>query len=189
MTRFRTTLIAATLAAAAIIPAQAAQTLNAGKSQIGFTFKQMNTPADGSFKRFAANVDFDPAKPEATKAEFSVDLTSIDTGSPDGDSEAKKKAWFNTAATPKATFTAKSVKSLGNGKFEARGPLTIKGVSRDVVSTFTAKQNGADLQLDGSFPLLRLQYKLGDGDWADTGAVADEVLVKYRFVLNGKAGK
>ena len=165
----------------------AAQTIVPQKSQLNFAFSQMNTPVDGSFKNFTAKVNFDPAKPATAKAEIIVDLASIDVGGPDGNNEAKKKAWFDIANTPKATFVATSVKALGAGKFETKGKLTMKGLTRDVVGTMTAKPVGNDLLLEGSVPLLRLQYKIGDGAWADTGTVADEVTVKYKLLLTGKA--
>ncbi|WP_373974745.1 YceI family protein [Chitinibacter sp. SCUT-21] len=181
-------LLAATLLIGAL-GAQAAQTLVPQKSRIGFSFSQMNTPVDGLFKTYTTAIDFDPAKPESAKAQIVVDLASIDVGGPDGNAEAKKKAWFDVAAFPKGTFTATSVKALGGGKFETRGKLTIKGISRDVVGQMSAKQQGAELILEGSVPLLRLNYKLGDGAWADTGTVANEVTVKYKLVLTGKAGQ
>ena len=31
--------------------------------------------------------------------------------------------------------------------------------------------------------MKRLQFKIGEGPWADTDTVADEVLVRFRFVL------
>lgn len=164
----------------------AAQTIVPQKSQLNFAFKQMNTPVDGSFKNFTAKVNFDPSKPETAKAEIIVDLASIDVGGPDGNNEAKKKAWFDVATTPKATFTATSVKALGGGKFETKGKLTMKGLTRDVTGSMNTKAVGNDL-LEGSVPLLRLQYKIGDGVWADTGTVADEVTVKYKLLLTGKA--
>ncbi|QLG88258.1 YceI family protein [Chitinibacter bivalviorum] len=183
----RPLLLAALLATS--IGAQAAQTLVPQKSKLGFVFSQMNTPVDGSFKNYTATIDFDPAKPEAASAQIVIDLASIDVGGPDGNAEAKKKAWFDVAANPKGTFTATTVKALGGGKFETKGKLTIKGISREVVGQMTAKQQGAELVLEGTVPLLRLNYKLGDGAWADTGTVADEVAVKYKLVLTGKAGK
>ena len=164
----------------------AAQTVVAQKSQINFSFQQMNTPVDGGFKNFTAKINFDPTKPQTAKAEIIVDLASIDVGGPDGNAEAKKKAWFDVTNTPKATFTANSVKALGGGKFETKGKLTMKGLTRDVVGTMNAKAIGNDLMLEGSIPLLRLQYKIGDGVWSDTGTVADEVIVKYKLLLTGK---
>ncbi len=163
--------------------AMAQQKIDPAKSRIRFVTKQMNVPVEGAFGKFDASVAFDPAKPEATQAHFEVDLGSIDLGSDEGNTEAKRKAWLNVDAFPKASFVASSVRSLGGGKFEAQGPLTIKGVSQNVVAPFTVTDAGGVRTVEGEFPLKRLQYKIGEGPWADTETVADEVLVRFRFVL------
>ncbi len=52
------------------------QVLN-DKSSISFGYKQMNVPLDGKFKKFVAQIDFDPAKPEAAQAKFDITIASI----------------------------------------------------------------------------------------------------------------
>ena len=173
-------------AALAAFPAAAQQKIIPAKSSIRFVTKQMNVPVEGEFKKFDASVAFDPAKPEATKAEFEVDLGSIDLGNAEGETEAKRKAWLNIDAFPKARFVASSVKALGGGKFEAAGPLTIKGVSQNVVAPFTLSEAAGVRTVEGQFPLKRLQFKIGEGPWSDTDTVADEVLVRFRFALSVK---
>jgi polyisoprenoid-binding protein YceI len=163
--------------------AAAQQKIDAAKSQIRFITKQMNVPVEGAFKKFDGTVTFDPAKPEATKAEFEVDLGSIDLGNAEGDTEAKRKAWLNVEAFPKAKFVAASVKSLGGGKFEARGPLTIKGTSQEIVVPLTVTEAAGVRTVDGQFTLKRLKYKIGEGAWSDTDTVADDVQVRFRFTL------
>ena len=176
---------AVTIAAALALPAwaQAPQKIIPAKSSIRFVTKQMNVPVEGQFRKFDATVAFDPAKPETTKADFEVDLGSIDLGNDEGETEAKGKAWLSVALFPKATFKAASVKSLGAGKYEARGALTIKGISQQVVAPFTLVDAAGVRTVEGQFPLKRLQYKIGEGPWADTETVADEVLVRFRFTL------
>jgi polyisoprenoid-binding protein YceI len=161
----------------------AQQKIIPAKSQIRFVTRQMNVPVEGQFRKFDATVAFDPARPEAAKAQFEVDLGSIDLGNEEGETEARRKPWLNVPAFPKATFVASSVKALGGGKFEARGPLTIKGVSREVVAPFTFTEAGGVRTVEGQFPLKRLQYNIGEGQWSDTDTVADEVLVRFRFAL------
>jgi hypothetical protein len=39
----------------------------------------------------------------------------------------------------------------------------------------------------GSFAIKRLGFKIGDNEWSDTSLVADEVQVKFNFVLTGVA--
>jgi polyisoprenoid-binding protein YceI len=163
--------------------AQAPQKVVPERSQIRFAFKQMNVPVEGRFRKFDATVAFDPLKPEATKAEFEVDLGSIDLGNADGETEARRKAWLNVEAFPKAKFVAASVKATAPGRYEATGPLTIKGITHNINAPFTFTEGGGMRTVEGSFGLKRLPFKIGEGPWADTETVADDVSVRFKFVI------
>ena len=165
------------------VMAQAPQKIDAAKSSIRFVTKQMNVPVEGQFRKFDGTVAFDPAKLQSTQAQFEVDLGSIDLGNAEGETEAKRKLWFNVDAFPKARFAASSVKQLAPGKYEAAGALTIKGTTQNIVVPFALTDAAAARTVEGQFPLKRLQYKIGEGQWSDTDTVADEVLVRFRFVL------
>ncbi len=182
MTRTLLLLTAALLAAAPLL-AQAPQRIVPDKSYIRFVTKQMNVPVEGKFKKFDATVAFDPKKPEATRADFEVDLASIDLGAPEGDTESQRPLWFDTQRFPKAKFVASTVKPTGPNKFEAAGALTIKGTTQNITTPFTLTEAGGQRTVDGQFTLKRLQFKIGEKQWADTDTVADDVLVRYRFVL------
>ena len=153
------------------------------KSAVAFISKQMNVPVEGAFKKFSAQIGIDPAKPEAGRARIEIDLASIDAGNSDANDEVKGKSWFNTREFPAASFTSNAVKSLGGGRFEATGKMTIKGKTLESRAPFTLKQEKGILILDGTFPLKRLDYGIGSGTWSDTSVVADEVLIKFHFVL------
>ena len=157
--------------------------VQADKSSIIFVSKQMSVPVEGVFKKFTAQVRIDPAKPEAGIAHIEIDLASIDAGSADADEEVKGKNWFNVAEFPRAVFVASSVKSLGGGKFEATGKMTIKGKSMDVRAPFTLKEGMSGLIIDVVFVLKRLDFGIGSGLWSDTSVVADEVQIKLHLVL------
>ena len=171
------------VAAVAAFPVLAQQKIVPAKSSIRFVTRQMNVPVEGQFKKFDATVAFDPAKPESTKAEFEVDLASIDLGNEEGETEAKRKLWLNVESFPKAKFVAATVKNLGPGRYEASGPLTIKGVTGNIVAPFTLTETAGTRLVEGQFPLKRLQFKIGEAQWSDTDTVADEVLVRFRFTL------
>ena len=153
------------------------------KSRIAFVSKQMGVPVEGGFRKFAAQIAFDPARPEAGRAQIEIELASIDAGSTEADEEVKGKGWFNTREFPTAKFVASGVKALGGGRYEAKGRMTIKGRTRDVVAPFTYKADGASAVLEGSIPVMRLQFGVGEGVWSDTATVADEVQVKFRFTV------
>ncbi|MFY8042751.1 MAG: YceI family protein, partial [Rhodoferax sp.] len=109
----------------------AQQKLVPAQSEIVFVSKQMGVPVEGRFKKFDAQIAFDPAKPDASKVAFTVDIASATMGVPESDAELPRPNWFNTAKFPQATFQSTAVKGLGGGKFEVSGKLSIKGASRD----------------------------------------------------------
>jgi polyisoprenoid-binding protein YceI len=158
----------------------------AAKSSLSFVYKQMNVPVDGQFKSFRAKIAFDPAKPAAAKAEFEIDLASIDAGSKDANDEVAGKAWFDTRQFPVAKFVAASVKPLGNNRFEVAGKMSIKGKTLDLATPVTMTQQGNSASFDGSLVLKRADYAIGDGIWADFGTVANEIQIKFRLVATSK---
>ena len=156
------------------------------KSAINFAYKQMNVAMDGKFKKFSAQLSFDPAKPAAAKATIDVDLASIDAGSSDADQEVAGKQWFNTKAFPSAKFVSSSVKTLGGNKYEVAGQLNIKGKTQEVIvpATFTAQGNTG--VFDGSFTIRRADFAIGEGSWAKFDVVANDVLIKFRITAASK---
>lgn len=175
------------LALIAVLPLTAAaaefNTVQLDKSRVGFVSRQMGVPVEGGFTKFAAQVAFDPARPEAGRARVDIELASIDTGNAEADEEAKGKHWFGVREFPRAEFVSSGVRALGAGRFEARGRMSIKGRTREIVAPFTLRMVGADAVLEGTLPIMRLQYGIGEGMWADTATVADEVLVRFRFIV------
>jgi len=184
---FTTTLRASVLATAALFAtaAMAQQALVPAQSSIHFTAKQLGVPMNGHFKQFDAQVQFDTAKPETSKIHFTVDTGSATMGSKETDSNLLSADWFNIAKFPKATFDSSAVKALGGGKYQVDGTLTIKGNTEKVSVPVQLTQSGANTVATGTLPLKRLTFKIGDGDWADTSMVADEVTVQFKLTLTG----
>lgn len=174
------------LALAACSSAAWAQTkLVPAGSEIVFVSKQMGVPVEGRFKKFDAQVDFDPKKPAAGRISLNVDLGSVSLGAPEVQAELSKPEWFDAAHFPKAGFQSASIKAVGAGKFEVGGKLTLKGQTQDTVVPVVLSQAGGLTTASGSFVLKRLAYKVGGGDWADPSLVADDVQVKFKLVLSG----
>lgn len=167
------------------LQAGAQQKLLPAQSDIGFTFKQMGVPVDGRFKKFDAQVHFDAAKLTSSTVNLTVDIASATLGTPEIDAELPKAPWFNTAKFPQATFASSAFKSLGAGKYEVSGKLSVKGQSQNIVVPLTMTQVGANTTAVGVFPIKRLAFKIGENEWADTSMVADDVQVKFKLTLSG----
>lgn len=158
--------------------------VQASKSTLAFAYKQMGVPMEGKFRKFAARIAFDPDKITAAQAQIEVNPADIDTGLSDADSEVLGKKWFNAKAYPSVQFVSSGVKALGGNRYEVLGKLSIKGKSQDISAIFTFKPEGAAGVFDGAFILKRLDYAIGEGEWTDVSAVANEVQVKFHIVTN-----
>ncbi len=166
-------------------PVFAQQKLIAENSEIVFISKQMGVPVEGRFKKFDAQVAFDPAKPATSRVAFTVDTGSATLGVPETDAELPKAVWFNVPKFPQATFESGSIKAVGAGRYEVAGKLRIKGVVHDVLVPVSLTQTGASTTAAGSFVIKRLVFKIGENEWADTSMVADDVQVRFKLALSG----
>jgi polyisoprenoid-binding protein YceI len=84
-----------------------------------------------------------------------------------------------------AQFQSTAIKALGAGKFEVAGKLSIKGAVREVVVPVTLVQSAASTMATGAFVLKRLNFKIGENEWADTSLLADDVQVHFKLALTG----
>jgi polyisoprenoid-binding protein YceI len=154
-------------------------------SEIGFSMKQMGVPVDGKFGKFTAQITLDPKKPETGNVAFTIDTGSARFGSPELDAETPKPVWLSVAKFPQATFQSTAIKGTGGGKFEVAGKLTIKGATQNVTVPVQVVQSGASSTATGSFTIKRLEFKIGEGEWADTSMVANDVQVRFKLALSG----
>ena len=69
---------------------------------------------------------------------------------------------------------------VGRAKWDAWNG--VKGKSTDVSFPLAVKKDGATQVFDGALPIKRLTYNVGEGEWKDTGMVADEVTIKFHIV-------
>ncbi len=182
------TATALALGAALLSPfiAPALAQLDTAKSSVVAISKQMGVPVEGVFKRFSAQLSFDPARPAEGRASVEIDIASFDLGDADFNRETAKKEWFDAAKFPKATFVTSAIKPAAAGKFEAAGKLTIKGITRDVIAPVSFRAEGGQQVFEGVLPIRRLQFNIGEGEWKDTSTVADEVQIRFRIVTAKK---
>jgi len=161
-----------------------AQGVLVDKSEIRFVAKQLGVTVEGKFRHFKANVVLNSKAIASSKADIEIDLGSIDLASDESEKEVKSQPWFDTGKFPAARFTSTAIRDVGGAKYEVAGKLSIKGITRDLVVPITVTRDAAGNRVaQGTFVVKRLEYKLGEGMWADTDTVADPVTVQVRMVL------
>ncbi|OHX17048.1 YceI family protein [Chromobacterium sphagni] len=179
-------LLAAALSAPLAAHAVEFTSIQQDKSNIAFGYKQMGVGMQGHFKKFSAQLSFDPAKPAAAKAAFNVDIASIDTGSAEANDQVADKDWFNTKQYPTARFVSSAIRSLGGNRYQVDGKLTIKGKTQAVSTTATMAPQGNAAVFDGAFVIKRADFAIGEGDWKDFGTVANEIQIKFHLLARAK---
>jgi polyisoprenoid-binding protein YceI len=154
------------------------------RSDIRFVSKQMGVNVEGRFRKWKANVDFRPSELARSKAEFEIELASVDLASEDSEAELRRQPWFDTAKFPVARFASTSIRDLGGDRYEIAGTLSMKGMAKDITVPVALKKDASGNRVaEGQFTLRRLDFRIGEGVWSDTGAVANEVVVRLRMVL------
>jgi polyisoprenoid-binding protein YceI len=144
----------------------------------------MGVKFDGRFSKWTADVVFDPKALAASKAVLDIDLGSIDLASEESEKEAKGPLWFNAAKFPTAHFVSTAIRDLGGNRYEVAGKLTLKGITHDCVVPLTVAADPAGNRVaQGAFSIRRLDYRIGEGEWADTGTVDNDIVVRVRIVL------
>ncbi|WP_179401851.1 YceI family protein [Burkholderia guangdongensis] len=171
------------LAAASLVASGAARAdVDAAKSKVSVIAKQMNVPTEGVFKKFSAQVRFDPAKAAQGSAQVSIDVGSYDLGDPMYNDQVAGKDWFDAKDYPRATFVSTAIAPAGGNKYNVTGKLTIKGKTQTLTVPVTVTQSGATQTFDGVLPIKRSAFDVGTGEWKDTSVVADDVQIKFHIV-------
>lgn len=145
--------------------------------------KQLGVPVVGEFKSFAANVKIDPQQPAAGSVTVEVDTTSIDIGLEDFNHELRTKTWFDSRQYPKATFASRTIAAAGNARLQVSGELTIKGTTRAISFPVTVTAEAGNRVFEGTVPIRRTEFNVGEGEWRATDTVADEVQIRFRIVV------
>lgn len=123
------------------------------------------------FDSFDAHYDYDPARPEASRIEVSIDANSLDVGNPKTSRQFARE-FLGADANPTITFVSTAIERQG-AHGVVKGDLTFDGVTRPV---------NLDVQFNGAGPGLLGGHRMGfsataDIDRAEFGSKAWSSLV------------
>lgn len=102
-------------------------------STAGFAVRHMMvSTVRGSFSGLKGTVDYDPANLDASKANLTIDATTVDTRNENRDKDLRSAKFFDVEKYPTITFVSKRVIPQGQGKFQLLGDMTMHGVTKEV---------------------------------------------------------
>ena len=146
---------------------------------------------EGSFRVFDGTVEHTKADWSDAKISFTVDVNSINTDNEYRDKHLKGDDFFNAEKYPAMTFKSTSFKPLGNNKYELKGELTIRDITKPVKFdvTFGGVSIGSKTDKAGfkaTTTINRFDYNLKWDKATETGSlvVGKDVEISVRIELD-----
>lgn len=111
-------------------------TLDLAHSEVHFKIKHLViSTITGSFNIFSGSlttVTVDHNDFANAAFDMLIDVYSIDTNNPDRDEHLKSPDFFNADLYPQMKFHSTSFKHIRGDEYKLTGPLTIKGITKEV---------------------------------------------------------
>ena len=115
-------------------------------ASINFSIKHLGySVLTGRFDTFSGDFSYDPAKPEASTVNVTIDTNSINSNHAERDKHLRSSEFLNVDKFPKATFVSKKIVLDGDKKeFDIIGDLTLNGVTKSVTIDVEKVGEGKD---------------------------------------------
>ncbi len=154
------------------------------KSRISFTATQNNAPIKGEFKKFNGDIHFDPSKLNESHIKMSVDMNSVAGAFEELSSMLRTLDWFDTAKYPAGTFNSTEITKVDDKNFKIKGEMNVRDKKEPVTFDVILDENTpTQMRLHGTTNIKRTAFGVGQGDWADTTDVKDDVKVDFNLEL------
>ena len=150
-------------------------------SRLAFKGQVNGQSFDGVFKKWDAEIAFDPKTLKGSRIAVGIDMPSAVTGDPTRDQMLPTGDWFAAQRFPKAQFVSTQVTPAGPGRYQAVGDLTLKGQTRRVTLPFTLQIAKNVAHMEGGLAIDRRQFGIGQGQFAGADTVAAEVQILVRL--------
>ena len=149
---------------------------------LSFEATQAGARFTGHFERFTADIAFDPAAPADCRFDVTINTASAQTGESQRDGLLQGQDFFWVERYPAASFRGSGCQPAESG-FELAGELTLRGVTRPVSLRFDFEPGPDGSRLTGATTLRRLDFGVGQGEWAATQWVGGDVTVRFDLAL------
>ena len=143
-------------------------------TSFGFTVKHMmisNVP--GEFNKFDGQIIYGPSDLANSKANVTIDVSSINTGNDKRDAHLKSPDFFDAAKFPTITFVSTRFTPM-----TITGLLTMKGITKEIIIPVTISgpvktmTGGQAIGITGSVIINRQDYGINWNKTLDQGGVA-----------------
>lgn len=169
------------------LPAMAANwALEPAESTVSFKYSYEGTPYEGEFRNVEALFDIDPINPGSCQFSVTIPIADISVDSPEVLDYLLDIELFDVDQFPTATFKAEKCRLESGSAFVADGSLTIRDQTRPISFPFNLDVELYDGQvgfhLTSEVTIQRLDFGVGQGYWANTASIPNDVVVAVDVV-------
>jgi polyisoprenoid-binding protein YceI len=158
-------------------------------SSVAFSIRHLVSRTSGRFNDFAGTIKYDPAHPEKTSAEATIQVSSIDTDNEKRDGHLRSADFFNAEKFPTITFKSTKAKAK-DGAIHLTGDFTMHGVTKSITLPVEILGTGANPfnkkpQAGFAAELTIKRSDYGVNTWSDVASVlGDEVKISLTVEAN-----
>lgn len=155
-------------------------------SRLFFEATEAGRPVRGEFRRFDADIAFDPARPETARVVVRIATLSAETGRIMHDQALQDGDWFAPAQFPEARFTISGATRRADGGYSAEGTVTLRGRSQPATLLFRLAVEDGVARMEGEATLDRLAFGIGERSDRSGGWIGRQVRVEVRLVARAE---
>ena len=177
---FRTRLVVVPLVLLVGLPVHAATwELDPKESKVVFKYSFEGKPYEGEFKNVKATFDIDPLKPGSCKFTVTIPIKDVHVSSKEVVDYLHDVELFDVDQFPTASFKAEKCSLKSVNSFVSEGTLTIRDQTHPLSFPFKLEVDVAKARfhLTSQVTIQRLKFGVGQGYWANTAAVPNDVVI------------
>ena len=150
------------------------------ESELTFTATQNDAPITGKFKKFTGEINGDLDQLNSSNIKIVVDISSMSDVYNQLADTLSTPEWFNIKQFPQAIYKSKEIVKTGDKTFQIKGTLTIRDKTLPVTLMITQEEYSPTKgRVKGTTTIKRTLFGVGQGEWADTKTVKDDVKIDF----------
>lgn len=153
--------------------------IDSAESSVVFKYSYEGTPYEGQFKNVEATFDIDPMNPASCQFSVTIPIESISVSDAETLDYLLDLEMFDVDQFPTASFHAEKCSMSSMNNFTSEGMLTIRDQTHPMTFPFTLEIEVYDGQprfhLTSEVTVQRLEFGVGQGYWANTATIPNEV--------------
>ncbi len=155
--------------------------LDPAESVVKFQYSYEGTPYEGQFQNVQATFDIDPTNPGSCNFAVTIQVSDIKVDSAEVLDYLLDLEMFDVDRWPTASFKAEKCSLESLNSFVSEGTLTIRDQTHPVSFPFKLDIETVDGQvafhMTSEVTIQRLDFGVGQGYWANTATIPNEVIV------------